>query len=39
MRWWLLSEKLSAIPWHTLQQSAGFDMFKLDVDKGTLPTA
>lgn len=34
-----LREKLFAIPWHALQQSAGFGTFTLDVDPKTLQAA
>jgi len=34
-----LKEKWFAIPWHTLQQSAGLGTFTLDVDKETLQEA
>jgi sporulation protein YlmC with PRC-barrel domain len=34
-----LGEKWFAIPWHTLQQSAGFGTFTLDIDKETLQEA
>jgi sporulation protein YlmC with PRC-barrel domain len=38
-KWLGLGEKWFAIPWHTLQQSAGLGTFTLDVDKETLQKA
>jgi hypothetical protein len=38
-QWLGLREKLFAIPWRTLQQSAGFGTFTLDIDKETLQKA
>ena len=35
-KWLGLGEEWFAIPWHTLQQSAGLGTFTLDVDKETL---
>ena len=38
-KWLGLGEKWFAIPWHTLQQSAGLGTFTLDVNKETLQKA